>query len=141
MILLPISPTGAVSSGMVAEVSHAVTSGSNTYLEFGGESNEPKVIPEGTSGTSGLVVEAVNVGRWGAEQNARFKELAHDEALRELSIEELAELESLTRLRRFARYPRSADEIIWERRQQRLTRGLVQALQAYVEFHETPRST
>src|ERR1035441_5518833 len=86
MILLPISPSGAVSSGMVAEVSHAVTSGSNTYLEFDGESNEPKVIPEGTSGTSGLVVEAVNIGRWGAEQNARFKKLAHDEALRELSI-------------------------------------------------------
>jgi hypothetical protein len=90
---------------------------------------------------SGLHVPVSPLDCWDAENNLRYKELARDEALRELSIEELAELETLTRLRRFAKYPRSAEEILWERRQQKVTHGLVQAVQTYVEFHETPRHT
>jgi hypothetical protein len=92
------------------------------------------------SASSGLKVNAIPIERWDAEKNSRFKTLAREEALRELSIEELADLERLTRLRR-ERYPRSADEILWQRRQQKLTQTLVEALQAYVEFHETPDRT
>jgi hypothetical protein len=90
---------------------------------------------------SGATTEPIMVETWSADKNIRFKELARDEALRELSIEELAELDSLTRLRRFAKYPRSAEEILWQRRQQNLTRALVRALQEYVEFHHPSGNT
>lgn len=73
---------------------------------------------------------------WNPQREFRFKELSRSEALRELSIDELAELETLTRLRRHAKNPRTADEILWQRKQSRLTRDLVQALQNYVGFHE-----
>jgi hypothetical protein len=84
-------------------------------------------------------VEPVTIERWTAEANLRFKELARNEALRDLSVEEYKELEALTRLRRFEKYPRSAEEILWQRHQQQLTQGLVKALEDYVEFHETTR--
>lgn len=74
---------------------------------------------------------------WNAAANARFKELTRQEALLELDVEEMIELEELTRLRRAARHPCSADEILWQRRQQKLTDSLLAALKAYVEFHQS----
>lgn len=94
---------------------------------------------EPDSACGGMTVEIPTPERWSAEKNARFKELACMEALGDISVEGLAELESLTRIRRFARYPRSADEILWHRHQQNLARRLVQALKDYVEFHEAAR--
>jgi len=78
--------------------------------------------------------------RWTPHAAARFEELSRAEAFGELSAEELRELELLTRLRRFEKYPRTADEILWTRRQRNLTRGLVHALEKYVEFHKAAHS-
>lgn len=130
-----------LSSAMVVAAPNAVTSESSIPPTISAQSNKPEAVAESFDAASSLDVQAMAIDHWGAEKNARFKELSRNEALRELSTEELAELESLTRLRRFEKYPRSADEILWQRRQQNLTRRLVQALQAYVEFHETPRNT
>lgn len=144
MMLAAISANTLLSSALVTNVSAAVTCHSSTSAQAAAHSNKPEVPApsfRGDSATSGLRIEAIDTDHWTAAKNVRFKQLARDEALRELSIEELAELESLTRLRRFEKYPRSADEILWQRRQQNLTRGLVKALEAYVEFHEAPRST
>jgi hypothetical protein len=103
---------------------------------------ETKVgISKSNSTSSGLILEPAVVEGWTAQKNLRFKELSRKEALEDLSIEELSELNSLTRLRRFKKFPRSADEILWQRRQQKLTRGLLRALQDYVEFHEAPSHT
>jgi hypothetical protein len=74
---------------------------------------------------------------WNVGKNAEFRKLAEKEALGNLTPEEALELDSLTRLRRQKNYPRTADEILWHRRQQKLTRGLLEALKDYVEFHET----
>jgi len=135
----PNVSTSGVSFGRAAEV-QAVSN--RRSVEPAAESNMSRlesIIAKPI--VSGLRVPMIPVERWDAEKNLRYKALAKDEALRDLSIEELAELETLTRLRRFAKYPRSADEILWERRQQKVTRGLVQAVQTYVEFHEATRHT
>ena len=103
------------------------------------QSNLASVSPEnfGVSlAGSGNAVEAVATQHWSAEKAQRFKDLSRIEALGVLMIKELAELDALTRLRRFTKYPRTAHEILWSRRQDSVTSGLVQAVQKYVEFHE-----
>ncbi len=52
--------------------------------------------------------------------------------------EEWAELDTLMALRREAKFPLSADQILWQRKQKSLTDNLLIALQKYAEFHELP---
>jgi hypothetical protein len=143
MITPTTSPSTIYSSGTVTAVSISVISNAQVAEETPTRTNTLEMdevdFIENSSG-SGLNVEVNEIGQWNAEKNGRFRKLAREEALGELSIEELAELEALTRLRRAVIYPRTADEILWQRRQQSLTRNLVRALQAYVEFHETTHS-
>ena len=73
---------------------------------------------------------------WSAEANLRFKELARKDAMGELTAHEWAELDSLLALRREAKFPQSADQILWRRKQKAVTENLLTALQQYVEFHE-----
>jgi hypothetical protein len=121
-----IAPTGA-SSRCGIDVDEIFTNTSEVFLSGNGSTlHDRKVQP-------------LDNDSWTAEHNARFKELVREEALRDLSIPELVELESLTRRRRFRKYPRSADEILRERQQQKLTRTLVLALKNYVQFHEAAR--
>lgn len=87
------------------------------------------------------VIDVPIVEHWDPGKNGRFRTLAKKEALSELTPEEAVELESLTQLRRQEHHPRSADEIIWHRRQQKLTRTLLEALKEYVEFHEGSRGS
>lgn len=77
--------------------------------------------------------------RWNTAKNERFNQLALKESAEELSIEEWAELNSLSKLRRLAKFPRPSHEILWERKQRKYTNNLVRALTEYVEFHETAR--
>ena len=129
---------------MVVAIPGALNFSSNTCMATATQTNRAEAISEQlkvSSIASGMTVKAIEFVRWSAEKNLRFKELARNEALQELSIEELAELESLTRLRRFEKYPRSAEEILWQRRQQDITRALVQKLKEYVDFHETPHNS
>jgi hypothetical protein len=129
-------------SGIVVTAQAGVSSGNGINVDeiF---SNTSGVFLSGEDGSSlhDRKVQPMDNDAWTAEHNARFKELAREEALRELSIPELAELESLTRRRRFKKYPRSAEEILRERQQQKLTRSLVQALKDYVRFHEAASHT
>ena len=87
-----------------------------------------------------LLVIAHSTDRWDETSVVRFRHLARKEAGGKLVAEELAELEDLTRLRRTT-FPRTADQILWQRRQRNLTQLLISALEAYVEFHEGPSST
>jgi hypothetical protein len=144
MKIVGISANTVLGSAMVIAAPDAVTSGMRACVEIAAESNKPEAVAgrfKVETIAPRVSVQAANLDHWSAEKNARFKELSRNEALRELTIEEQAELESLTRVRRFEKYPRSADEILWQRRQQQLTRSLLQALHEYVEFHETPRSS
>jgi hypothetical protein len=135
-----LSANTLLSSALATTSINGVSSELIPHVEMAGESNKPDAPLFHIESTTRLSVEPVEVDSWSAEKNTRFKQLAREEALRDLSIEEIAELEHLTSLRRFETYPRSADEILWQRHQQKLTRQLVQALQAYVQFHETTHS-
>jgi len=141
MFLPVINYESTVSSAMAVEATGAFSSQGNVNLDIGTDSNyeEEIILPihEGAGASASTVnIEHVDLYVWTAEKNARFKELAREEAIRDLPLDELAELEFLSRLRRVEKYPRSADEILWGRRQEKLTLGLVSALQAYVEFHK-----
>src|ERR1035437_7549620 len=134
-----ITARALVGSALAIATPPAANSSTNTYELPAVTTNRPGLMSEHLairSHNSGATISCIDADAWSAKKNIRFKELARDEALRELSIQELAELDSLTKLRRFAKYPRSAEEILWQRRQETLTRTLVQALEDYVEFHE-----
>ena len=78
-----------------------------------------------------------SLARWNGRRNARFNELARKEAFGDISVSEYAELEALAAVRRAEKSPRSSEEILWQLRQNEVTRELVKSLQAYVEFHES----
>jgi hypothetical protein len=79
----------------------------------------------------------VNPDLWTEQKGRRFKELSRKECLEELSAEELSELDTLTRIRRYAKYPRTAEEILFERGANNVTNSLLLAIQQYVKFFET----
>jgi hypothetical protein len=131
---------------MAVEAAGGFSSQANVNFDIATDSNYQEEIQlpfrEGFAASDSTInVEHVDLHVWTAEKNARFKELAREEAIRDLPLEELAELDFLARIRRGEKYPRSADEILWGRRQEKLTLGLVNALEAYVEFHELSHSS
>jgi hypothetical protein len=143
MNAIAVAADTVLSSAIITAEFNVMCSTLDTSVQIAAQSNIPEVSIDKSGGSSSgvsLTAGIVDVERWSAEKNVRYKELSRNEALGQLSVEELAELDSLTRLRRFKKYPRSAEEILWQRHQQKLTRNLVQALQTYVEFHETSRS-
>lgn len=76
--------------------------------------------------------------KWSKAMDRRFEELSIREALGNLSGAELDELENLTKERRRLHHPRTADEILFEYRQRKVTSDLVKAVQEYVDFHDLP---
>jgi hypothetical protein len=76
---------------------------------------------------------------WTQAMAKRFGELAKKEALDTIALNEVQELEQLTRDRRNLKYPRPAEEVLWEANQRQVTANLVQALKDYVELHKLPR--
>ncbi|HEX3857088.1 MAG TPA: hypothetical protein VHY30_07320 [Verrucomicrobiae bacterium] len=142
MNAVAISADTVLSSSIFATEFEVVSSTLSTNVQIAEQSNFSGISIEeldASSTVNRLTTQISDVQHWSAEKGQHFRELTLKEAIGELSTNELAELESLTRLRRSEKYPRTADEILWHRSQQNVTRGLVQALQTYVEFHETPR--
>jgi hypothetical protein len=88
------------------------------------------------SQSSGIQIGKALHRRWSAEANLRFKELARKDAMDQLAAQEWAEFDSLLALRRDAKFPRSADQILWQRKQKAVTENLLNALKQYVEFHD-----
>lgn len=132
----------SVNSAIAVQEIGATTSTTSVAFDFEIQANSTNVNVEVQANQSDQFVQVMNyldTEMWTAEKSQRFRELALKESLEELPIEELAELEKLTRLRRSVQNPRKAAEILWERRQNRVTNELVRALQNYVEFHEDTR--
>ncbi len=73
---------------------------------------------------------------WTKRMERRFEELSIGEAFSRLSDKEKKELEDLTKERRRLHHPRTAEEILFEYRQRKLTSNLVKAVQEYVQFHD-----
>jgi hypothetical protein len=78
------------------------------------------------------------IDEWTTDLQKEFKELAVKEAEDKISAEGVNRLEQLAVLRRMYQHPRSADEVLWEFEQRRLTERLLATLKSYVEFYEGP---
>jgi hypothetical protein len=124
---LVLSATQVMSSGASISISsNIVSSSSNTFWN---SSNIQR---------SSLSLNSVVHQKWSAQANIRFKELARKDAMDELTAREWAELDSLSDLRRQAKFPLSADQILWQRKQKSVTQNLLNAIKEYVEFHDFP---
>ena len=73
--------------------------------------------------------------KWTKQMAKRFDELSIMEAFGKISPEQMIELEDLAQDRRNLKYPRSAEEVLWEYRQRRITSNLVKAVQEYARFY------
>lgn len=80
------------------------------------------------------------IGEWTQKLEVRFRRLAEDKALNQLSIKAMVEFEKLMALRRQLKNPRTGEEVLREYKQRMVTRNLVNALTQYVEFHQLPNS-
>jgi len=136
-----INPDGVSSSNVALVESNVVSSGLSIVIPCLVESNFQISINEHSqpSNNGYSVGERDDLVTWHAGNGKRFDELSLKESFENLSPDELAELNQLTRMRRAAKYPRTADAILWERKQRKITSRLIQALTEYVEFYEPTR--
>jgi hypothetical protein len=74
--------------------------------------------------------------RWRSAAARRFRLLTEKEAFETATPQELAELESLSMVRRRDEAPRSGEEILHEYEQGQLVRDLLRSLTRYVQFEE-----
>lgn len=79
--------------------------------------------------------------KWTRKMERRFEELSIAEAYSAISDRQQTELEDLSFERRRLHHPRTADEILFEYRQRKVTSNLIKAVQAYVKFHDAPNSS
>jgi hypothetical protein len=77
---------------------------------------------------------------WNSVSRNRFRILAKREALETATDEDLAELESLSHLRRKNESTRTGEEVMREYEQGQLLRQLFRSLTRYVQFEERPLS-
>jgi len=123
---LVLTATDVTASRLSIDASCLLQSNSSMFAAFGSVNSRSHT----------LVQSAEEPKIWKAEYNQRFEKLSRKEARDELTVAELAELEELTKLKRAKKSPRTADEILWHRKQQALTDSLLESLKKYVEFHE-----
>jgi hypothetical protein len=142
MIAISVTDFGSTNSVANIDRVEAISSGtsfladdlaaSNTSLQFDNDLN--------TVSNESVTFAPQMPDRWDAEKGMRFKDLAQKEAVGDISVEELVELDFLSVLRTRHKNPMKADEILWQRRQRSLTRAMIDSLKQYVEFHHVPRS-
>ena len=135
-----ISIAASFGSAMMLSASHSISSPTTFSISYHFVSNSTTASWESsTIQSSSVLLGPVVHTRWSAEANIRFKELARKDVMGELTAREWAELDSLLALRRQAKFPLSADQILWQRKQNALTDKLLSALKEYVDFHNLPR--
>jgi hypothetical protein len=98
-----------------------------------GQSNDPLTLL--------TITPDIAEQKWTEAEQARFRELAVQEAVGDLSADEAGELEQLTFLRRAYQNPRSGREVLWEFEQRRRTADLLNTLKRYVEFYDGKSKT
>jgi hypothetical protein len=83
-----------------------------------------------------LLQATTPIEEWTTALQTEFRQLAIKEAEDKISRKEVNRLEELSTLRRVHQHPRSADEVLWEFEQRKLTKHLLATLKSYVEFYE-----
>jgi hypothetical protein len=98
------------------------------------------VIPD-DSDNSACALDVVTpiFPEWTARNEKRFLKLAEMEALKQLTPETWAELESLSSERYRLKTPRSGQQVLLEYEQRKISHDLIQALERYVAFQKATR--
>jgi len=136
-----VSVAASVGSALALSASQFMASGTTVSIPYSFVSNLSSTSLDSSKiKQSSLTIGAAFHRTWSAEANIRFKELARKEVMGDVTPSEWAELDSLAALRRQAKFPLSADQILWQRKQSALTQNLLEALKEYVEFHNNPPS-
>lgn len=131
-----VSVATSVGSALLLSATQVMSSPTTISFSYDFVSNTNTTFWDPLSAhSSSLVLGPVVHQKWSAQANLRFKELARKDVMDQLTASEWAELDSLSALRRQARFPLSADQILWQRKQNALTDKLLSALKEYVEFH------
>ena len=126
-----------VGSALALSACQMMASGTTISVSYSFVSNSPSTTFDSTQvERSSLTLGPAFHRVWGADANIRFKELARKDVMGDLTPAEWAEFDSLAALRREAKFPLSADQILWQRKQNALTDKLLEALKEYVEFHK-----
>jgi len=136
-----VSVAASIGSALALSAGQIMASGTTFSFPYSFVSNSPST----TFDSSNIVRSSLTLGptfhyAWGAEANIRFKELARKEVMDELTPVEWSEFNSLAALRRQAKFPLSADQILWQRKQNALTEKLLEVFKEYVEFHKNSQS-
>lgn len=112
---------------------------------FGGTTTKEDIVFDRSSQNT---IEAISSGipaeisvEWNVGFARRFKSLAIKESLGSITPEEFRELAQLDNLRERSGFPPSAEEVIHNYRQRRVTEELKQSLRNYVEFFKTSEIT
>lgn len=134
-----VSVAASIGSALVLSATQAMSSETKLSLPYSFVSNSTTAIWDSSKvQSSSLALGQVVHQKWSAQANLRFKELARKDAMDQLTAHEWAELDSLSALRRQAKFPLSADQILRQRKQKAVTENLLNALKEYVEFHDFP---
>jgi hypothetical protein len=134
-----VSVAASVGSALMLSATQAMSSETKLSLPYSFVSNSITTLWDSSKvQSSSSILGHVVHQTWSAQANIRFKELARKDVMDELTAREWAELDSLSALRRQAKFPLSADQILWQRKQKAVTENLLNALKVYVEFHDFP---
>jgi hypothetical protein len=125
-----------VGSALVLNTASGISNETRISISYSDSSNSPAIRSPSTGETSSLELMRKPHRKWNADANIRFKELARKDALEELTAEEWMEFDLLSTIRREAKFPKSADQILWLRKQKAVTQELLAALRKYAEFHK-----
>ena len=136
-----VSVAASMGSALVLTAGQFFASGATISVSSGFVSN----LPTTTADISAIHRSSLSLGTafhrtWNADANIRFKELARKEVSGDLTPAEWAELDALSDVRRQAKFPLKADQILWQRKQAAATEKLLAALKEYVELHKYPES-
>ena len=135
-----ISFAASVGSALMLSAPRMMSTETTVAYQCNFVSNSSATIWDSSKFSQSSLILGPNVHeKWGAATNIRFKELAHKDVMDQLTPSEWAKLDSLSALRREALFPRNADQILWQRKQNAITDKLLSALKEYVEFHNFPR--
>lgn len=132
-----VSAAASVGSALLFSAAQAMSSETKLSIPYSFVSNSTTTLLDSSSiQRSSQALSSVVHQNWSAQANIRFKELARKDVMDQLTAREWAELDSLSALRRQAKFPLSADQILWQRKQKAVTENLLNALKEYVEFHD-----
>lgn len=136
MIIQP--PEMTVSEPTVLVESEGFTTSTEVFVHALEASNSAMDVSEGDTNAKETFAP-VQGGTWDIGKGMRFSELSEKQIDGDILPEEYVEFESLAELRASNKNKRTADEILWERRQRVAFAGLINSLNKYVELYEGAR--